>query len=63
MDSKKVEKAEKLRRKKVAVHAKAQEKKAKVQTRRAQEILHAEEEAARFQATGQIPSKSSFSCF
>lgn len=63
MDSKKMEKAEKLRNKKAAVHASAQEKKAKVQTRRAQEILDAEEEAARFQAMGQIPKKSSFSCF
>ncbi|CAF2125872.1 unnamed protein product [Brassica rapa] len=63
MDSKKKEKAEKLRRKKAAVHAKAQEKKARVQTRRAQEILDAEDEAATFQATGQIPNKSSCSCF
>ncbi|VVB06821.1 unnamed protein product [Arabis nemorensis] len=63
MDSKKMEKAEQLRIKKVAVHASAQEKKAKVQTRRAQEILDAEQEAARFQATGQVPKKSSFSCF
>lgn len=63
MDSKKMEKAEKLRIKKVAVHASAQEKKAKIQTRCAQEILDAEEEAARFQATGQVPKKSSFSCF
>ncbi|KAG5381404.1 hypothetical protein IGI04_032874 [Brassica rapa subsp. trilocularis] len=63
MDSKKMEEAEKLRSKKAAVHAKAQEKKAKVQTRRAQEILHAEEEAARLQATGQIPNKSSCGCF
>ncbi|CAH2069203.1 unnamed protein product [Thlaspi arvense] len=63
MDSKKMEKAENLRRKKAAVHAKAHEKKAKVQTRRAQEILDAEEEAAQLQATGQIPKKSSFSCF
>lgn len=58
-----MEEAEKLRSKKAAVHAKAQEKKAKVQTRRAQEILHAEEEAARLQATGQIPNKSSCGCF
>lgn len=63
MDSKKMEKSEKLRSKKAAVHAKAQEKKANVQTRRAQEILNAEEEAARLQAAGQIPKKSSFSCF
>ncbi|KAG5405259.1 hypothetical protein IGI04_011378 [Brassica rapa subsp. trilocularis] len=63
MDSKKKEKAEKLRRNKAAVHAKAQEKKARVQTRRAQEILDAEDEAATFQATGQIPNKSSCSCF
>lgn len=58
-----MEKAEKLRSKKAAVHAKAQEKKAKVQTRRAQEILHAEEEAARFEATGEVPNKASCSCF
>ncbi|CAN6861053.1 unnamed protein product [Brassica oleracea var. botrytis] len=63
MDSEKMEETEKLRSKKAAVHAKAQEKKAKVQTRRAQEILHAEEEAVRLQATGQIPNKSSCSCF
>ncbi|CAN7009502.1 unnamed protein product [Brassica rapa subsp. trilocularis] len=63
MDSKKKEKAEKLRRKKAAVHAKAQEKKARAQTRRAQEILDAEDEAATFQATGQIPNRSSCSCF
>ncbi|CAH8371311.1 unnamed protein product [Eruca vesicaria subsp. sativa] len=63
MDSKKMEKAEKLRRKKAAVHAKAQEKKAWVQTRRAQQILDAEDEAATFQARGQVPKKSSFSCF
>ncbi|XP_010419618.1 PREDICTED: remorin [Camelina sativa] len=63
MDIKKMEKSEKLRSKKAAVHAKAQEKKAHVQTRRAREILDAEEEAARFQATGQIPKKSSLSCF
>ncbi|XP_023636570.1 remorin isoform X2 [Capsella rubella] len=63
MDSKKMAKSEKLQTKKAAVHAKAQEKKANVQTRRAQEILEAEEEAARFQATGQIPKKPSLSCF
>lgn len=63
MDTKKMERAEKLRSKKAAIHAKAQQKKANVQTRRAQEILDAEEEAARFQAAGQIPKKSSFSCF
>ncbi|KFK30636.1 hypothetical protein AALP_AA6G007700 [Arabis alpina] len=63
MDNKKLEKAEKLRKKKVAVHASAQEQKAKVQIRRAQEILDAEEEAARFQATGQVPKKPSLSCF
>lgn len=58
-----MEKAEKLRSKKAAVHAKAQEKKAWVQTRRAQEILDAEDEAARFQAAGQTPNKPSCSCF
>lgn len=63
MDRKKMEKAEELRNKKAAVHAKAQEQKVKVQTRRAQEILDAEEKAARFQAMGQIPKKSSLSCF
>uniref|UniRef100_A0A1J3HP65 Remorin C-terminal domain-containing protein n=2 Tax=Noccaea caerulescens TaxID=107243 RepID=A0A1J3HP65_NOCCA len=63
IDSKKMEKTEYLRSKKAAVHAKAQEQKAKVQTRRAQEILDAEEEAARFQAMGQIPKKSSLNCF
>ncbi|XP_013612717.1 uncharacterized protein At3g61260-like isoform X1 [Brassica napus] len=63
MDGEKMEETEKLRSKKAAVHAKAREKKAKVQTRRAQEILHAEEEAVRLQATGQIPNKSSCSCF
>ncbi|KAL1198148.1 hypothetical protein V5N11_001231 [Cardamine amara subsp. amara] len=63
MDGKKMEKTEKLRSKKAAVHAKAQEKKANVQTRRALEILDAEEEAARFQTMGHIPNKSSFNCF
>ncbi|CAB80876.1 hypothetical protein [Arabidopsis thaliana] len=63
MDSKKMEKSEKLRNEKAAVHAKAQKKKADVQTRRAQEILDAEEAAARFQAAGKIPKKSSLSCF
>ncbi|XP_010544382.1 PREDICTED: remorin [Tarenaya hassleriana] len=60
-DSKKA--AERLRNKIAAVHTKAQEKKAKVQTRRAEEILKAEERAAKLRATGQSPHHKSFICF
>ncbi|XP_042421390.1 remorin-like [Zingiber officinale] len=62
-EKKKAEYAEKVRNKIAMVHKTADEKRAMVDAKLGEEVLKAEEAAAKFRATGQTPKKSTFSCF
>lgn len=57
LEQKKAEYAEKIKNKVAAVHMEAEEKRAMVEARRGEELLKAEEIAAKYRATGQAPKK------
>lgn len=57
MQKKKAEHAEKIRNKVALVHKQAEEKRAMVEAKRGEEMLKAEEMAAKYRATGQVPKK------
>ncbi|CAN4125688.1 unnamed protein product [Withania somnifera] len=57
LEQKKAEYAEKIKNRVAAVHKEADEKKAMVEARRGEELLKAEEMAAKYRATGQVPKK------
>ncbi|KAK4371906.1 hypothetical protein RND71_007290 [Anisodus tanguticus] len=57
LEQKKAEYAEKNKNRVAAVHKEADEKRAMVEARRGEELLKAEEMAAKYRATGQAPKK------
>ncbi|KAH0731237.1 hypothetical protein KY290_002263 [Solanum tuberosum] len=57
LEQKKAEYAEKIKNRVAAVHMEAEEKRAMVEARRGEELLKAEEMAAKYRATGQAPKK------
>ncbi|CAM0945059.1 unnamed protein product [Alopecurus aequalis] len=57
LEKKKAEYAEKMKNKKAIAHRQAEEKRAMVVARRGEEVLKAEEMAAKYRATGLTPKK------
>ncbi|XP_047077305.1 remorin-like [Lolium rigidum] len=57
LEKKKAEYAEKMKNKKAIAHREAEEKRAMAVARRGEEVLKAEEMAAKYRATGLIPKK------
>lgn len=57
LEKKKGNYAEKMRNKAAMVHKEAEEKRAMVEAKRGEELLKAEEMAAKYRATGQTPKK------
>ncbi|CAN4111609.1 unnamed protein product [Withania somnifera] len=55
LEQKKAENAEKIKNRVAAIHREAEEKRAMVEARRGEELLKAEEMAAKYRATGQVP--------
>ncbi|XXG45285.1 hypothetical protein AAC387_Pa02g0407 [Persea americana] len=62
LEKKKAEYAEKMKNKIAIIHKEAEEKRAMVEAKRAEEMLKAEEMAAKYRATGLAPKKL-FGCF
>lgn len=62
LEKKKAEYAEKMKNKIALLHKEAEEKRAMVEARRGEEVLKAEEMAAKYRATGLAPKKI-FGCF
>lgn len=62
LEKKKAEYAEKMKNKVALVHKGAEEKRAMVEARRGEDLLKAEEMAAKHRATGYVP-KSMLGCF
>lgn len=62
LENKKAEYAEKMKNKIAMIHKAAEEKRAMVEAKRGEELLKAEESAAKCRATGQTP-KEGCSCF
>ncbi|KAL2902466.1 Remorin [Bienertia sinuspersici] len=62
LEKKKAEYAEKMKNKVAEVHKLAQEKRAMIEAQKGEELLKAEECAAKFRATGHVPTKC-FGCF
>ncbi|KAL3618650.1 hypothetical protein CASFOL_037469 [Castilleja foliolosa] len=62
IEKKKGEHAEKMKNKVGSVHKQAEEKRAMVEAKRGEDLLKAEEFAAKYRATGQVPKKV-FGCF
>ncbi|KAH6767417.1 Remorin family protein [Perilla frutescens var. hirtella] len=63
MERKKAEYAEKLKNKEAEIHKKAEEKRAVVEASKGQEILKAEEMAAKYRDDGHLPHNTLFKCF
>lgn len=57
LERKKAEYAEQMKNKVALVHKEAEEKRAMVEARRGEDVLKAEEMAAKYRATGSIPKK------
>lgn len=62
LERKKAEYAEKAKNKEAIVHKEAEEKRAMVMARRGEEVIKAEEIAAKYRATGVTPKKH-IGCF
>ncbi|MFQ6633329.1 hypothetical protein Gotur_010896 [Gossypium turneri] len=62
LENKKAEYAEKMKNKVALLHKEAEEKRAMVEAKRGEEVLKAEEMAAKCRATGQTPKKA-LGCF
>lgn len=62
MEKKKAEYVEKMKNKVALIHKSAEEKRAEIEAKRGEEILKAEEIAAKYRATGTAPKKI-LSCF
>lgn len=62
MERKKAEYAEKMKNKVALIHKQAEEKRAMVEAKRAEEFLKAEETGVKYRATNTTPKKS-FGCF
>ena len=57
LEKKKAEYAEKMKNKIAIIHKEAEEKRAMVEAKRGEEVLKAEEMAAKYRATGHAPKK------
>lgn len=57
LEKKKAEYAEKIKNKIAAIHKKAEEKRAMTEALKGEELLKAEEKAAKYRATGTGPKK------
>ena len=57
LEKKKAEYAEKMKNKVAMIHKEAEEKRAMVEAKRGEEVLKAEEMAAKYRATGHAPKK------
>lgn len=57
LEEKKAEYAEKIKNRVASVHKEADEKRAMVEARKGEELLKADEMAAKYRATGQAPKK------
>ena len=62
LEKKKAEYAEKMKNKAALIHKEAEEKRAMVEAKKGEELLKAEETAAKYRATGNSPKKS-MGCF
>ncbi|KAM7476405.1 hypothetical protein LguiB_023648 [Lonicera macranthoides] len=62
LERKKADYAEKMKNKVALIHKQAEEKRAMVEARRGEDMLKAEEMAAKYRATGQAPKKT-LGCF
>lgn len=62
LERKKAEYGEKMKNKIAIVHKEAEEKRAMVEAKRSEEVLKAEEFAAKYRATGTTPKKA-LGCF
>ena len=62
LEKKKAEYGEKMKNKVAAIHKQAEEKRAMVEAKRGEELLKAEEMAAKYRATGIVP-KATCGCF
>lgn len=62
MDKKKADYAEKMKNKIAMVHKQAEENRAIVDAKRREELLKAEEIAAKYRATNQTPKTGCFGC-
>lgn len=62
LEKKKAEYAEKMKNRVAMIHKAAEEKRAMTEAKRGEEILKAEELAAKYRATGLAPTKI-FGCF
>lgn len=58
LETKKAEYAEKMKNKVAQVHKEAEEKRAMVEARRGEDLLKAEELAAKYRVTGHVPKKA-----
>ncbi|CAN6252518.1 unnamed protein product [Urochloa humidicola] len=63
LDRKKAEYAEKMKNKKAIIHRQAEEKRATVIAERGEDVLKAEEMAAKYRATGVAPKSKFLVCF
>ncbi|KAL7158690.1 hypothetical protein ABFS83_02G160700 [Erythranthe nasuta] len=61
VEKKKAEYAEKMKNKIALIHKQAEEKRAMVEAKRGEDLLKAEELAAKYRVTGQVPKKA-FGC-
>ncbi|CAJ1817487.1 unnamed protein product [Sphenostylis stenocarpa] len=62
LEKKKAKCVEKMKNKMALVHKKAEEKRAVIESKRGEEVLKAEESAAKYRATGTTPKKSMGCC-
>ncbi|ESQ43954.1 hypothetical protein EUTSA_v10006246mg [Eutrema salsugineum] len=62
LEKKKAEYAEKMKNKVAAIHKEAEERRAMIEAKRGEDILKAEETAAKYRATGIVP-KATCGCF
>lgn len=62
MERRKAKCAEKIKNKEALIHKQAEEKRATVEARKGEEFLQAEEMAAKYRASGQVP-KTGFKIF
>ncbi|KAK9147865.1 hypothetical protein Scep_006622 [Stephania cephalantha] len=63
LEKKKAEYGEKMKNKIAMIHKEAEEKRAMVEARRGEDVLKAEEMAAKYRATGSAPKKLLSGCF
>jgi len=62
LEKKKAEYAERMKNKVAAIHKEAEERRAMIEAKRGEDVLKAEETAAKYRATGIVP-KATCGCF